>query len=193
MTTTCNHALYAICDVFTQFYEPLSEILLADIFTQLQWCVRQGRCLHTHTHARKKKYRKYQEENIWNFYNCYLSSGSSQQETFKKKKEQQVINRAEKIYLSFYLNLSMVIKQILVTCFDLLDHQNPHFPLGEVPFLQTYTSVQNCPVDNEQLARSGTNCLENLVILNGEKFNNEVWNMTCSCMLEIFQSTSPHT
>lgn len=44
MTTTCNHALYAICDVFTQFYEPLSEILLADIFTQLQWCVRQGEC-----------------------------------------------------------------------------------------------------------------------------------------------------
>ncbi|XP_057686488.1 brefeldin A-inhibited guanine nucleotide-exchange protein 2 isoform X3 [Corythoichthys intestinalis] len=86
MTTTCNHALYAICDVFTQFYEPLSEILLADIFTQLQWCVRQ---------------------------------------------------------------------------------------------------------DNEQLARSGTNCLENLVILNGEKFSPEVWNLTCSCMLEIFQNTSP--
>ncbi|XP_024148796.1 brefeldin A-inhibited guanine nucleotide-exchange protein 2 [Oryzias melastigma] len=87
MTTTCNHALYAICDVFTQFYEPLSEILLADIFTQLQWCVRQ---------------------------------------------------------------------------------------------------------DNEQLARSGTNCLENLVILNGEKFSPEVWNITCSCMLEIFQNTCPH-
>ncbi|XP_019722181.1 brefeldin A-inhibited guanine nucleotide-exchange protein 2 isoform X1 [Hippocampus comes] len=86
MTTTCNHALYAICDVFTQFYEPLSEILLVDIFTQLQWCVRQ---------------------------------------------------------------------------------------------------------DNEQLARSGTNCLENLVILNGEKFSPEVWNITCSCMLEIFQNTSP--
>ncbi|KAG5838550.1 hypothetical protein ANANG_G00224830 [Anguilla anguilla] len=87
MTTTCNHALYAICDVFTQFYEPLSEVLLADLFTQLQWCVRQ---------------------------------------------------------------------------------------------------------DNEQLARSGTNCLENLVILNGEKFSPEVWDITCSCMLEIFQSTSPH-
>ncbi len=42
MTTTCNHALYAICDVFTQFYEPLSEVLLADIFAQLQWCVKQG-------------------------------------------------------------------------------------------------------------------------------------------------------
>uniref|UniRef100_A0A3B3ZMZ8 SEC7 domain-containing protein n=1 Tax=Periophthalmus magnuspinnatus TaxID=409849 RepID=A0A3B3ZMZ8_9GOBI len=84
MTTTCNHALYAICDVFTHFYEALSSILLPDIFTQLQWCVRQ---------------------------------------------------------------------------------------------------------DNEQLARSGTNCLENLVILNGEKFSPEVWDMTCSCMKEIFQNT----
>ncbi|KAF7696058.1 brefeldin A-inhibited guanine nucleotide-exchange protein 2 isoform X2 [Silurus meridionalis] len=87
MTTTCNHALYAICDVFTQFYEPLSEVLLADVFAQLQWCVRQ---------------------------------------------------------------------------------------------------------DNEQLARSGTNCLENLVIQNGEKFSGEVWDITCNCMLEIFKSTSPH-
>ncbi|CAL1607164.1 unnamed protein product [Knipowitschia caucasica] len=87
MTTTCNHALYAICDIFTHFYEALSPILLQDIFTQLQWCVRQ---------------------------------------------------------------------------------------------------------DNEQLARSGTNCLENLVILNGEKFSPEVWDATCACMKEIFQSTSPH-
>uniref|UniRef100_A0A8C1UR95 ADP-ribosylation factor guanine nucleotide-exchange factor 2 (brefeldin A-inhibited) n=1 Tax=Cyprinus carpio TaxID=7962 RepID=A0A8C1UR95_CYPCA len=87
MTTTCNHALYAICDVFTQFYEPLSEVLLADIFAQLQWCVKQ---------------------------------------------------------------------------------------------------------DNEQLARSGTNCLENLVILNGEKFSPDVWDVTCACMLDIFQTTSPH-
>ncbi|KAG2461252.1 BIG2 protein, partial [Polypterus senegalus] len=41
MMTTCNHALYAICDVFTQFYEPLNEFLLADIFAQIQWCVKQ--------------------------------------------------------------------------------------------------------------------------------------------------------
>ncbi|XP_072315866.1 brefeldin A-inhibited guanine nucleotide-exchange protein 2 [Eucyclogobius newberryi] len=87
MTTTCNHALYAICDVFTHFYEALSPILLHDIFTQLQWCVRQ---------------------------------------------------------------------------------------------------------DNEQLARSGTNCLENLVILNGEKFSPEVWDVTCSCMRDIFMTTSPN-
>ncbi|KAJ1123190.1 hypothetical protein NDU88_001663, partial [Pleurodeles waltl] len=87
MTTTCNHALYAICDVFTQFYEPLSDVLLSDIFTQLQWCVQQ---------------------------------------------------------------------------------------------------------DNEQLARSGTNCLDNLVILNGEKFSSEVWDQTCTCMLEIFKTTIPN-
>ncbi|CAI5778238.1 A-inhibited guanine nucleotide-exchange 2 isoform X1 [Podarcis lilfordi] len=87
MTTTCNHALYAICDVFTQFYEALNEILLADIFAQLHWCVKQ---------------------------------------------------------------------------------------------------------DNEQLARSGTNCLESLVILNGQKFSHEVWDQTCNCMLEIFKTTIPH-
>ncbi|CAN2389838.1 Dimerisation and cyclophilin-binding domain of Mon2, partial [Pristimantis euphronides] len=86
MTTTCNHALYAICDVFTQFYEALNSVLLSDIFTQLHWCVKQ---------------------------------------------------------------------------------------------------------DNEQLARSGTNCLENLVILNGEKFSPEVWDQTCSCMLDIFRTTIP--
>ncbi|XP_044296140.1 brefeldin A-inhibited guanine nucleotide-exchange protein 2 isoform X2 [Varanus komodoensis] len=87
MTTTCNHALYAICDVFTQFYEALNEILLPDIFAQLHWCVKQ---------------------------------------------------------------------------------------------------------DNEQLARSGTNCLESLVILNGQKFSHEVWDQTCNCMLEIFKTTIPH-
>uniref|UniRef100_A0A4X1UH84 SEC7 domain-containing protein n=1 Tax=Sus scrofa TaxID=9823 RepID=A0A4X1UH84_PIG len=87
MTTTCNHALYAVCDVFTQFYEALNEVLLSDIFAQLQWCVKQ---------------------------------------------------------------------------------------------------------DNEQLARSGTNCLENLVISNGEKFSPAVWDETCNCMLDIFKTTIPH-
>ena len=46
--------------------------------------------------------------------------------------------------------------------------------------------------DNEQLARSGTNCLENLVISNGMKFSDPVWTKTCSCMLAIFQTTIPH-
>ncbi|XP_056019394.1 brefeldin A-inhibited guanine nucleotide-exchange protein 1-like isoform X4 [Ostrea edulis] len=86
MTTTCNHALYAIVDVFTQYYEILSPVLLTELYNQLHWCVKQ---------------------------------------------------------------------------------------------------------DNEQLARSGTNCLENLVISNGSKFSPEVWHQTCSCMLDIFRSTIP--
>ncbi|XP_059144360.1 brefeldin A-inhibited guanine nucleotide-exchange protein 1-like isoform X2 [Physella acuta] len=87
MTTTCNHALYAIVDVFTQYYEQLSPLLLTDLYQMLQWCVAQ---------------------------------------------------------------------------------------------------------DNEQLARSGTNCLENLVISNGSKFSISAWDQTCSCMLDIFKSTIPH-
>ncbi|XP_072306874.1 brefeldin A-inhibited guanine nucleotide-exchange protein 1 isoform X2 [Eucyclogobius newberryi] len=87
MTTTCNHALYAICDVFTQYFESLNDVLLDDILAQLYWCVQQ---------------------------------------------------------------------------------------------------------DNEQLARSGTNCLENVVILNGEKFSLETWDKTCNCMLDIFKTTIPH-
>ncbi|KAJ8279746.1 hypothetical protein COCON_G00068120 [Conger conger] len=87
MTTTCNHALYAICDVFTQYFESLSDVLLDNILSQLYWCVQQ---------------------------------------------------------------------------------------------------------DNEQLARSGTNCLENVVILNGEKFTLETWDKTCNCMLDIFKTTIPH-
>ncbi|XP_020383334.1 brefeldin A-inhibited guanine nucleotide-exchange protein 2 isoform X1 [Rhincodon typus] len=87
MTTTCNHALYAICDVFTQFYEVLNHVLLDDIFAQLHWCVQQ---------------------------------------------------------------------------------------------------------DNEQLARSGTNCLENVVIHTGHKFSPLVWDKTCACMLGIFKTTIPH-
>lgn len=86
MTTTCNHALYAIVDVFTQYFDVLGPLLLRDLFTQLHWCVQQ---------------------------------------------------------------------------------------------------------DNEQLARSGTNCLENLVISNGLKFTQVTWDETCECMLNIFKSTQP--
>ncbi|RUS76389.1 hypothetical protein EGW08_015840 [Elysia chlorotica] len=87
MTTTCNHALYAIVDVFSQYYMQLAPLLLTDLYHMLQWCVAQ---------------------------------------------------------------------------------------------------------DNEQLARSGTNCLENLVISNGNKFSAEDWDQTCTCMLDIFNSTIPH-
>ncbi|XP_052777069.1 brefeldin A-inhibited guanine nucleotide-exchange protein 1-like isoform X4 [Mya arenaria] len=87
MTTTCNHALYAIIDVFSQFYDILHTMLLNELYQQLIWCVQQ---------------------------------------------------------------------------------------------------------DNEQLARSGTNCLENLVISNGTKFTPEAWDNTCTCMFDIFKNTIPN-
>jgi brefeldin A-inhibited guanine nucleotide-exchange protein len=43
MTTTCNHALYAIVDVFTQFYDDISEPLVNNLYNQLKWCVNQGK------------------------------------------------------------------------------------------------------------------------------------------------------
>ena len=42
MTTTCNHALYAMMDVFTQYFELLSPVLLDNVLSQLLWCVQQG-------------------------------------------------------------------------------------------------------------------------------------------------------
>ncbi|XP_046858111.1 brefeldin A-inhibited guanine nucleotide-exchange protein 1-like isoform X10 [Xenia sp. Carnegie-2017] len=87
MTTTCNHALYAIIDVFTQYFDILAEILLDDMYGHLEWCVKQ---------------------------------------------------------------------------------------------------------DNEQLARSGTNCLENLDLSNGNTFSEDVWEKTCQCVKTIFESTVPH-
>ncbi|CAG9809887.1 unnamed protein product [Chironomus riparius] len=87
MTTTCNHALYAIIDVFSQYFDVLGPLLLKDLYSQLQWCVQQN---------------------------------------------------------------------------------------------------------NEQLARSGTNCLENLVISNGTKFDMNTWELTTICILDIFKQTLPH-
>jgi brefeldin A-inhibited guanine nucleotide-exchange protein len=88
MTTTCNHALYAIVDVFSQYFDTMSLILIEDLYMHLKWCVKQ---------------------------------------------------------------------------------------------------------DNEQLARSGTNCLETFIITNGVKFNEDIWKKTCSCLFEIFQFTIPYS
>ncbi|CAF1498387.1 unnamed protein product [Adineta ricciae] len=86
MTTTCNHALYAIVDVCSQFYDDIPESLVNDLYCQLRWCVNQ---------------------------------------------------------------------------------------------------------DNEQLAKSGTNCLENFVIACGQRFTPTIWQKTCTCILEVFRSTLP--
>ena len=86
MTTTFNHALYSIVDLFTQFYDQLGAKLLRQFYSQLEWCVKQN---------------------------------------------------------------------------------------------------------NEQLARSSINCLENLSIALGAKFDSETWDHTCNCIINIFENTIP--
>lgn len=80
--TTCNHALYAIIDVFTQYYGSLEPILLESLYQQLLECVKQG---------------------------------------------------------------------------------------------------------NEQLARSAINCIENLIVSNGERFSPEIWDRSVRLLAEIFE------
>jgi hypothetical protein len=53
MTTTCNHALFAIVDVFTQYYEVLGPLLMDDLFVQLQWCILQGTVVGSYCIASK--------------------------------------------------------------------------------------------------------------------------------------------
>lgn len=87
MNTTCNHTLFSIVDVFTQFYDVLSGILLDDVYGQLRWC-----CLQEH----------------------------------------------------------------------------------------------------EQLARSGTSCLETLVLSTGNRFTYEIWERTVQLIVGLFEASVPH-
>ena len=41
MTTTCNHALYALIDVFTQYFNILATSQFQQVLDQLVWCVQQ--------------------------------------------------------------------------------------------------------------------------------------------------------
>jgi len=85
--TTCNHALFSVCDVFSQYYTTLAPTLLHGVYDQLLWCIEK---------------------------------------------------------------------------------------------------------ENEQLARSGVNCFENLVISNGHLFDHNTWELTCEKAIQIFTIVSPN-
>ena len=55
-----------------------------------------------------------------------------------------------------------------------------------------FVEVLTFILDNEQLARSGVNCIENLVISNGQKFTPDAWGKACHCIRNIFNSSVPH-
>ena len=48
------------------------------------------------------------------------------------------------------------------------------------------------PPDNEQLARSGTNCLENLALAVGHTVSHHTWDKMVQCMRGIFIASVPH-
>ncbi|CBY35510.1 unnamed protein product [Oikopleura dioica] len=41
MDTTCHHALFAVCDVFSYYYSTLAPLLLKDMHNHLVWCIKQ--------------------------------------------------------------------------------------------------------------------------------------------------------
>lgn len=104
MMTTCNHALYAIVDVFSQYFDALADLVLPDLYEQLQSCIQSGSSL------------------------CRPSRG-----------------------------------------------------------LRSFVAS----VENEQLARSAIFCLENLVVTNGHRFSEEIWNKTVELLLDVFQWSRP--
>lgn len=73
MTTTCNHALYAICDVFTQYFEALNDVLLDDILSQLYWCVQQGEHTESYLLALFSFNFKFQKFLWWIYMPCRVS------------------------------------------------------------------------------------------------------------------------
>lgn len=74
-----------------------------------------------------------------------------------------------------------------LTCTE-LNHNNLRDHFGVQRLL---SSILIRSPDNEQLARSGTNCLENLVVSNGSQFSTDMWQRACRCIRDIFTSTVP--
>lgn len=42
MNTTCNHALFALLEIFNMFYGDLKDIVLEDLLDRIHWCTLQG-------------------------------------------------------------------------------------------------------------------------------------------------------
>jgi len=47
-------------------------------------------------------------------------------------------------------------------------------------------------IGNEQLARSGSNCLENLIVSTGKQFFPDMWDRVCDCIGDIFVASMPN-
>ena len=170
MTTTCNHALYAVVDVFTQYFDDLADVLLKEMYHQLVWCVQQGNKLASDNSpaierkisARLPKI-NHQFRSLHQSCKKYLLSG---------KRGKNCLRDESIVYNSLYTIYNMSAASSFAF----------HMPNSLLLFV----------VDNEQLARSGVNCLENLVVSTGQRFTEEIWETTCICIKDIFEASIPH-
>ena len=58
-------------------------------------------------------------------------------------------------------------------------------------YLRTYFIFYIYSAGNEQLARSGSNCLENLIVSTGKQFFPDMWDRVCDCISDIFTASLP--
>nr|CAD7445253.1 unnamed protein product [Timema bartmani] len=173
MTTTCNHALYAIVDVFTQYFDILGPLLLEDLYIQLHWCVQQGESVHSGV---CDKVRLYIQVCVQQGETVHSGVCATRCVCDKVGLYIQVCVRQGGTVHSGVCNKVRLYIQVCVR---------------QGGTVHSGVCATRMLADNEQLARSGTNCLENLVNSNGLKFRETTWDKTCQCMLDIFNSTIP--
>lgn len=65
--------------------------------------------------------------------------------------------------------------------------------LGPLLLKDLYVRLRWCvQQNNTQLARSGIGCFDNLVLSNGMKFDDKMWDKTCKFIIKIYECTAPH-
>ncbi|OUC48242.1 Sec7 domain protein [Trichinella nativa] len=67
------------------------------------------------------------------------------------------------------------------------------FDVMKLPEQQSEKCYSVACLENEQLARSAINCLENFIISNGMKFSAEVRELSVSLLIKLFRSTIPES
>ena len=76
---------------------------------------------------------------------------------------------------------------------EVAQEENTHI-ISCIPFvfLSPLISLHPPLPDNEQLARSGTNCLETFAVSVGKQFFPDTWDKVCYCARDIFLASTPH-
>jgi len=107
MDTTCHHALFAVCDVFSYYYSTLAPLLLKDMHNHLVWCIKQKspqlaqgacNCLENLVLANQACFN---EEEWKEFLNCFrrikTESDMSGQQEIQRMVEKELVHAIEAV------------------------------------------------------------------------------------------------